>query len=405
MPPPTDHFDLWSVLVTAFPWLVILGFAVFLFWANRRAQSYVGGDRRGRIPAVINPDGRIPDTTVVASQPVPAYEAVYHGGSSDHPVFLTITVFLPTALDFLITRREDQSHGGRLLRAGTICATSGDEAFDRQFEVRSIVGSRVLAAVLKSQGVRKLIEALFAMGFNMVRSDGKSLDANWYKYPFTAQVEPTLLQTAVGYLQELAEAIQQAVPEPEPIAQLGVLARTTLLGAIPILVTIPLSMFWKGGEPIYPAPYWLLLTVAVGLLPALLLGAVIHRVIKRRPHSSTGRLVVIFASIMSSYFLGDVILRFLNSKLDRGPVARHVQRVVGWREGGTSTYLEVTPWDDSLKCARIPVSYSDCERAKRHGFGDFTPLGIEVIARPGFLGFEWVESYKLLPTRPVEMQD
>jgi hypothetical protein len=124
-----------DVILSFVPLAAILVLVLFALRWSRRASGFVGGDRRGRLPAVINPAGGVPETTVIASQPVPAYEAVYHAGSQDHPPFLTVTAFLPTAVDFLASRREEQRQHSLLFRASTNRALSGDETFNHQFEV------------------------------------------------------------------------------------------------------------------------------------------------------------------------------------------------------------------------------------------------------------------------------
>ena len=107
--------------------------------------------------------------------------------------------------------------------------------------------------------------------------------------------------------------------------------------------------------------------------------------------------MVIMASLISSYFFGDFAFRLLNSRLDRSPAAVHIARVVGWGERGGDNYVEVISWDGASRTVRVPVNFGDCERVKAHDANEAGYLGMEVITRPGLLGYEWVESYRLLP--------
>lgn len=315
------------------------------------------------------------------------WEARHFAGDAGTPPFLVLSLLVDSNCGFGVFRKSASLAGSRVARALGTDLTSGDAAFNQEFRIRALGTTGPAAQCLRSPEWRDAVRALFASGFNMVRSDGTGFDVVWTSYPADQPPEPLVLP-AVEQLARLIPPNARVEPYREPGGQLGLYA--TILVAVVLLFVlmrlIPLAEY--RAEFVVPA-HGIGRPLLGAAVAALLVATGLTLLLRRRLARWTVLTLFLATSIVSFVYLA-VGVALLNARLDTGPASINVQRATGFETRAGRPFALVTPLHGGHSEQRVPVTPELYSRltALAASHPDFAFL--ELQTRPGFFGIEWI---------------
>jgi hypothetical protein len=378
-----------------------VGIAVLLYIILRRSNVFISvpRDRHGRLPAVLDSRGRPLEVSVLAEQANPAYEVrQYHDDERNGP-FLWVSLYLPTPVEFSVdvTVVKDSL----LIRLLSWRVRSGHDDFDGRYTIRSMGSQGAVRAMLESEACRAAIERLFALGFTGLRSDGKGLDAIGRPCLLDGQIDSSVIEATVEHLRTIADSsqspettAQHSSPVREPLA-------TIFIIFIPIVIGFVLAHFATGRfQRVEGASNIMGLAFPIALVPAALFALYLWTRMRRLQY---GRIAMILASavaILMTWAGSTFGIVALNAVLDRGQPTVHIQRLVDFGIADRDRpYVDVVPWyDDAENAQRLWITRSEHDLLASIIF-DFpfdSGIEVEIGSKPGYFGYEWIESYHLL---------
>ncbi|MFP6890167.1 MAG: ankyrin repeat domain-containing protein [Nitrospinota bacterium] len=279
------------------------------------------------------------------------------------------------------------------------------QTHDADFTDRFYIDSNdreFVSAFFASPESREAIRSLFDMGFETAVHDGKTMAGQWTGFEWLEEFDPEFVKEAILYLTALIDEL----PEPSSIGGLrdsygasekssGGRIKLGILYATPFFAIFAMAVLSKANYsfviPIDFMPF-LIHTLRYSL-PGLVLYMMFAMKVIRIGASSHRRILSLSSvSLVSFMILGFQLGTHLNVTQDPGPARVHTVQVakktIARSKDSTSYYAHAAPWPPRKETIELDVS--------RRIYRGIAPgrTSVTVRARPGGLGFEWIESFR-----------
>lgn len=385
--------------------LVVLALLVWGMLSARKALRRMS-DRRGRLPAVIDPKN--------PTQPIPGseklegafegveYQSEYNPGTETSPPFMVLSVLEPSDGDFMVVKHQVAGCLGRLLkRWGVTFVKTRDEAFDDRYDVVTERTPGFAAACFRDDGHRQAVDGLFDLGATAVRNDGKGLDAIHTSFEREMDDDSSFIHQAMTHLGTLSAGCTQIAGR----RCLGVQAdRLKWIAAMAVPIAVMVLMFAVGNVSSHlVGPRQVDGDNAFGRLAVKLVAAPLFIwlplsfwLVKGKSRSAEFLGVVWAVSIIAFYFCASMLVFDLNALLDRGPTTNRIQAVIALSANDTATgyQIQVPSWRENTAWQTIFVPR---KRYEQNQLAFEQTEALKITTRPGFFGFEWISSFEPLP--------
>jgi hypothetical protein len=241
---------------------------------------------------------------------------------------------------------------------------------------------------------RRLVTALFDLGFRDIAFDGQRFKAEWPNFQWKQERNLDLVRQAVEALQGLTQRLPADAAGEQTRAPARVKPGVTGAWALVVglLLTVTALLWYQ------PLRTWPLFGFSLAFsLPAMLVFLwATALVVRGRSSSHRQFLALLLGSVIAFPLGGYSVAVFLNGALDRGEPSRHTLTVTQkWEStssgrGRTRRYNVSLPhWKRPGEQVVIQVSSGD--------FASIAPLQtrVEVTVYPGWLGYERISSWSV----------
>ncbi len=313
-------------------------------------------------------------------------------GTDKAPPYFSITIPCPTAGAFAV---KPETKFDRFFKKLGVCVEidTHDPTFDDAFYITSDTIPFTRSFLEKSEN-RRSIQALFNLGFNQLKHDGKNLVATWQNFPRRTEMETATMEKAVEQLAVPVRHLPKITTyetEESPAWKL----RRLFAFAFPILITVTgivaLILTFTTYRPLDPGK--MLVNSLKYSLPAFVLFTwfSIH-LLKGRSTSHRELIAVFFIVLFGFPAAGFGYSGYLNGALDNNPPAIHdalvIKKYYTKSKSNYSYYARVKSWRETENTERLGVShryYKSLEPGKSV---------IAVTTKPGKFGFEWIIGFR-----------
>ncbi|MCP5102960.1 MAG: hypothetical protein GY950_06265 [bacterium] len=366
-----------AILVLA----VVLAVIVSVRRKRRREEETPGGS--ADIPKGASGENTYQGTT---------YRYKHFRGTDKAPPYFSITIPFTSPGAFKIVR---ETKFDRFFKKLGVCVEieTHDPTFDDTFYITTDTIPFTRRYLEKSEN-RQNIQALFQLGFNHLKHDGKSLTLTWNNFPRKKQMEMETIEKAVAPLAvlggNLAKILTHETPEPSPW-KLKRFAAFALPISLLVSGFVFLMMGLTGYKPLdggkvfadslaYSVPLFLLFTwIALHLL-------------KGRSSSHRELIAVFFIALFGFPLAGFGYRTYLNGALDTAPPAVHevmvVKKYYSKSKNSYSYYAVVESWRENRNTERLGIS--------KRFYNSLTPRSstLTITTKPGKFGYQWIVALK-----------
>jgi len=323
------------------------------------------------------------------------YYYEYSSGSKNRPPFFRIWLDCPSPGSFTLGK---EGRLDRLCKHLGICVEiqTGDDIFDSEFYVRTDTVAFTRTYLAKPD-IRQAMKAISRGGFPEISHDGSILQAGVSPFHPVKEAGSIEIESVVRELTQLANEIPSESYEPRIIGVPAWKIRRNVVYTFSILLMVAGAGLYFWGHYQYPPLHGrdVFMYVLGYVIPAGLLFIVLSIVLlKGRSSSHTDVLINgLFAIIGIPLFgFGGVVV--LNGFFDESAVVYHDARVTDRHytssRSSKTYYLKVRSWNGRAAGENIEVDSSFYHRVR---VGDTI---LTVGTRSGYLGFEWLESYRIM---------
>lgn len=316
-----------------------------------------------------------------------AYRFAYSAGTRNSPPSLRVTIDSALGQPFQVVREGRTQRVSKEIGLSAEIQT-GDPSFDQKFYIETDAVEFTRALLMRDEA-RAAVRTLFGIGFTTVCQSMGRLQAVWSPFKLHADVDPSVVSGAVAQLATLVHSMP-TVPVTAQPARLGV-GKTIPAGTAAMIVLVLGLSF--GAAPFRPLDSGAVLRDSLRYsIPALLMWLAFAFVqLKGRSTAYKELGLVALLSVVCLVPGGSATEILVNGLADAGPSSTHDTQVVRtYSSGGrrTTYHVLVKSWRYQRRTEDFTVPSSVYRHAHPHE-------RIEVVTKPGRLGFEWLVSYAL----------
>ncbi len=267
---------------------------------------------------------------------------------------------------------------------------------DPQFDERFYISTNKIPftrSLLERTDDRKTIHALFDLGFNHLKHDGKTLTLTWQKFPRKKRIEMEVIKTAVAQLAPLVRALP-GISSYEPEVSIDWKVKRFAAFAIPgfLLLSglVALIMGVSNYQPLDGGKTFLY-SLKFSIPFMLLFGWLALHLLKGRSTSHV-ELIVVWIISFIAFPLGTAgYVIYFNGALDKSDPVVHEARVVhkyySRSKNSYSYYAQLESWRENRDVEKIKVS--------KKFYNNLTPgdSTMTITTKKGELGFEWIVGF------------
>lgn len=363
--------------------LVAVTFAVIKAIKRKRQQQAELLEGSELIPKGLSDEGIFEGIT---------YRYKHFTGTDKAPPYFSIMIPCTSSGSFTIT---PETTFDRFFKKLGVCVEI--ETYDPDFDDAFYINTNTIPftrSFLEKSENRRGIQALFQLGFNYLKHDGKALTLTWRRFPRKKQMEVEIMEKAVAQLVEQGRSLAKIVTYEMPEHSTWKLKRIFAF-AIPILLavtgTAALIILFSGFRPLDQGTVF-----AESLkfsLPLLVLFTWFSiRLLKGRSSSHRELIAVFFIALFAFPLAGFGYMGFLNGALDDGPPAVHqvivLNKYYSHNKNNYTYYAVVNSWREPESTEKLHISKS---------FYNYLNPGsstITITTKPGKFGFEWIVEIK-----------
>jgi hypothetical protein len=360
---------------------------VFIIRAVKRRRREemgegAGEDEREQVPRGASGENTHEDIT---------YAYKHFRGTDKAPPYFSITIPCTSTGDFTITR---ESKFDRFFKRLGVCVeiNTHDPSFDNTFYIST--NTVPFARQYLERGEhRRAIQALFDLGFNHLKQNGKSLVLTWRNFPRRQLMAVETMEKAVVQLAILVRALAKVPSYEPPVSAYPVwkLKRLFAFAVSGILVITGITALIIGLVSYRPLDVGKVFVKSVTYsVPLFFIFSWISlQLLKGRSSSHRELITVFLISLFAFPLAGFGYTAFFNGALDKGEPEVHKVLVINKyykRNKSTDYYAVVNSWreDTAKKTEKLRIS-------KR--FYNLLHPGsstMMVTTKPGKFGFEWI---------------
>lgn len=320
------------------------------------------------------------------------YQYKHFRGTDKAPPYFTITIPCSSTGEFSI---KPETKFDRFFKKLGICVEleTHDTTFDDTFFISTdtITFTR---SFLERQENRRSIQALFNLGFNHLKHDGKTITITWKNFPRRTHMEVDRMEKAVAELITPCRNLQKITTYESTEPASAWKSKRLFAFAFSILLTVTgiaaLIAMLTGYEPLDPGrifvqslKYSIPLFVVFTWLSLQLL--------KGRSSSHRELIAVFFIALAGFAPAGFGYLGYLNGAMDNGPAAVHEvlvsDKYYSKSKNSYSYYALVESWREGETIEKLGVSGDFYNRLQP---GSST---ITITTKPGKFGYEWIVDF------------
>jgi uncharacterized protein with PQ loop repeat len=318
------------------------------------------------------------------------YRYKHFRGTDKAPPYFTITIPCSTNGAFKITK---ESKFDRFFKRLGVCVemTTHDPEFDDTFYIATdtIPFTRTC---LERRENRKSIQAVFNLGFNLLKHDGKSIIITWQRFPRKQLMETATMETVVAQMATISKKLPE-IRQPEQndsstwkskrLLAFGIAIFSLISGIITMIIGLtnykpldPGSLFFNSLS--YSLPLFVLF-VWISL-----------QLLKGRSTSHYELIAVFIIAFFGFPLAGFGYTAYSNGAWDKNMATVHDAQVVhkyySRNKNSYTYYSVVNSWREDQVNEKIKVSKS---------FYNHLQPGSSVMAittKPGRFGYEWIVS-------------
>ena len=320
------------------------------------------------------------------------YHYKHFRGTDKAPPYFTITIPCTSGGEFSI---KPETKFDRFFKKLGICVEleTHDKAFDNTFFITtdSIPFTR---SFLERQENRQSIQALFKLGFNHFKHDGKTITATWRNFPRRTHMEVDRMEKAVAELATPYRNIPKITiyESPEPASPWKAKRLFAFAFSIFIVVTGIATMIamLTGYKPLDPGKIFVQsLKFSIPLF--IVFTWLSLQLLKGRSSSHRELIAVFFIALAGFPVAGFGYMGFLNAKLDNNPPVVHEVKVSNKyytkSKNSYSYYALVDSWREGEITETLSISGDFYNRLQP---GSST---ITITTKPGKFGYEWIVDF------------
>lgn len=269
---------------------------------------------------------------------------------------------------------------------------TGDPDFDEAFYINTNTIPFTRGFLEKSEN-RYIIQALFELGFNYLKHDGKTLTITWRKFILKTQMEVKTMEKAVALLAEQGRSLAKIISSETQKFSIWKLKRLfafafpillTISGLVAVIIEVSSYKALDRGK--------LFVDSLKFSLPLLVLFVWFFiRLLRGRSSSHRELIVVFFISLFAFPLAGFGYRGFLNGALDDSPAAVHqvivLKKYYKRSKNNYKYYALVNSWRKPETTERLRI---------QKPFYNYLQPGsstITITTKPGKFGFEWIVGF------------
>ena len=365
--------------------IIITLFIVMIVVKRRRRETgeQTPGDGREYLPRGSSGENTYEDI---------AYTYKHFRGTDKAPPYFSITIPCTSTGDFSITweKRFD-----RFFKRLGVCVEidTHDPSFDDAFYISSDTVPFARQYMERNEN-RRAIQALFNLGFNHLKHNGKSMVLTWRNFPRRQLMALETMEKALAQLVLLVRALNR-IPSYEPpvsaypVWKLKRLIAFTVTGIIVVTGITALIVGLINYKPLDAGKMFVKsITYSVPLL--VLFAWISLQLLKGRSSSHWELTTVFLISLFAFPLAGFGYAAFFNGAFDQGSPELHRVNVINKKyshnKNGYTYYAVVNSWRENSaeKTEDIRVS-KGLYNSLQPGSSTMT-----VTTKPGKFGFEWI---------------
>ncbi|MDX1779154.1 MAG: hypothetical protein R3339_09765, partial [Thermodesulfobacteriota bacterium] len=381
----TDQYTTIIIIAMALSFCTSTIFAVIII---RRARMKQGGlfNFAKNIPGNLTPGKEV--SGILNGRD---YFQLYTPGGKNVPSSYTIKIECPSSGVFSINRETGFDRFFKSLGITREIQT-GDKKFDQKFFINTNSLEFTRAFFMNPEKCLT-VKNIFEHGFTRVEHDGKTMAAICSPVQFKEELDQTVIQKIVSFLEELSEHINEHPGEGILQGSQDWKIKRIVAFSIPILLFIVgIPTFFLGLFEYTPLDKWeLFLTTLKFSAPSFLFFLIIAlKLIKGRSSSHRELIIILALSLVAFPGAGMGVGSFLNGWLDQSGSTSHevlvMEKYTTSTKNGKNYHLILKSWRENRYSEKLRVSSSEYMRVKP----DRTKM--KVVTKPGHYGFEWVVS-------------
>lgn len=330
-------------------------------------------------------------TVFTATHEGTEYRFRYFAGSKNSPSYFLINIDCPSSGEFEITEESSMDRFFKKIGISSEIQT-GDPEFDGNFYI--LADSFEFAyPIFSLPQKRQAVREIFALGFDSVKHDGKTIEAKWSPFQLDEDLDHSIITETVSQLMILSKNMP-AVPQ-----SMMFLGRPKWKAKRVAAFAVPSVPFVMGISSLIIGSHWfppldsgsLLLDSLRYSVPLLVFSLWLAvRLIKGRSGSHKELIGIVILSLIAFPLSGFGMEMTLNGYLDMEAPSSHSVRVVHKyltrSKKKTHSHVLLESWRRRGETEKLEIPfllYRQISPGK---------TVMEVVIKPGRFGFEWLVS-------------
>jgi hypothetical protein len=320
------------------------------------------------------------------------YHYKHFRGTDKAPPYFTVTIPCTSTGEFSI---KPETKFDRFFKKLGICVEL--ETHDRDFDDTFFITTDSIPftrSFLERQENRQSIQALFKLGFNYLKHDGKTITATWRNFPRRTHMEVDRMEKAVAELSTPYRNIPKITiyESMEPSSPWRAKRLFAFAFSILIAVTGTAAMIamLTGYKPLDPDKIFVQsLKFSIPLF--IVFTWLSLQLLKGRSSSHRELIAVFFIALAGFPVAGFGYMGFLNAVWDNNPPAVHEvmvnEKYYSKHKNSYSYYALVDSWREGETTEKLSISRNFFNRLQP---GSST---ITITTKPGKFGYEWIVDF------------
>lgn len=319
------------------------------------------------------------------------YHFKHFRGTDKAPPYFSITIPCVSSGAFKIAL---ETKFDRFFKRLGVCVEieTHDPEFDDTFYITTDTIPFTRACLEKSEN-RQSIKALFALGFNNLKHDGKSIVLTWQRFPRKQLMAISVMEQAAALVVGMGRNLEKVITHKSDESRAWKSKRLMAFVVTGFLLVSGITALIAGLRMYKPLdPGKIFLGSLVFSLPLLILFTWTAINLLRGRSSSHRELITVFLISLFAFPLAGYGYRvFFNGALDDNPASVRQAEVIRkyWTRNKNSTtyYAVVESWRLNRDEEKLRVSKGFYDRIRARS------TAITVATKPGRFGYEWIVSY------------